>query len=169
MGPDSRGDDDDAAADDAGDVRRYQTAKRQRVLRDIAGLYLLLEQLPDTVQRDGLTQADLRACVEPVLRHARIPLLPFNAAYESRSPWLYVNVHALRLDDHAAYTLSIEVSVRDNVVLEREPRPTDPITAATWSEQTLLWTRAASLRKSVCDAVTSILRRFADDYFAANA
>lgn len=162
MGPDPSGDTDD--------VRAYQAAKRRRVLRDVSGLYLLVEQLSAAAEQDGLTQADLRCCVEPVLRHARIPLLPFDAAYESRSPWLYVNVHALRVADADAYAVSAEVSVRDNVFLARERAggSSDPITAATWSEQTLLWTRTGTLRKSACDAVASIVRRLADDYFAAN-
>src|SRR2546427_13051688 len=90
-------------------------------LAGLTGVYVLVENIPDEVQRDGLDTTQIRTDVELKLRQAGITVL---TQQEWRStaaaPVLYVNVQVIK-NPANLYAYSADVELRQRVTLVHNP------------------------------------------------
>jgi hypothetical protein len=113
--------------------RALNSETNRATLRGLAGVRVLIEDLPAEVLREGLTKTRLHADVELKLRKAGIKTLTQDECFKTPGePYLYVNINLSLLkaeSDHYAY--SIDIGLIQNVTLLRAPE--QATYAITWS------------------------------------
>ena len=139
---------------------------------------VVVEDMSDVAEQDGLTRAMLQAAVEDRLRQAGVPRA------EEPGPYLYVNVNAMKLTSEPAYVYSIDVQLKQRVQIVRAGDVTEatgqtgsasphvatgPVTvgATTWSAGAIGYAPTEVLA-DVRDAVVAYVDDFSRAYFAAN-
>jgi len=108
-------------------------AKHNRAsLRGLGGVYVSVEKLNPEIVKDGLTEDLLLEDAELKLKMAGIRVLPKERWHDVEgSPFLYLNVNALKLSETKEYIYSTYIAFRQNVYSMREPIPI--LGATTWS------------------------------------
>ena len=102
-------------------VQAGDEVRDRATLRGLKGVEVLIEDLPPQMVEDGLPAKQIHTDVELRLRTAGIPVLSGKEALKARgSPYLYVRVSCV-LSDEGLYSFSLEVELRQTVVLERNP------------------------------------------------
>jgi len=153
----------------ASTVSWAQTDLQRGSLRGLKGVGVVVESLQSEVERDGLTRSHIRTDSELALRQAGIRVLSEDESLnEPGSPYLYVNLTTVKsevLYAFTSYLYSLQISLRQNVTLTREPNT--KVSAMTWQTSVLGSVNAAdleNLRKTIRDS----LNQFINDYLAAN-
>lgn len=101
-------------------------------LRGLEGVYVSVERLNPEIVNDGLTEDLLQEDAELKLKMAGIRVLSKKQWHAVEgSPFLYVNVNALKLGETKEYIYSIQIAFRQNVYAMREATPV--LGATTWS------------------------------------
>lgn len=141
-------------------------------LRGLAGVAVRVTELPQEVERDGLLKAQLQTDVELRLRKAGIRVLTEDQWFiEPGQPTLRVGVYLYKVSDPKtinAYTKSVEVVLRQNVVLSRKPS-TIVRGAITWeSTLTVGVSNSTVLQKDIRDQVADRIDEFINAFLAAN-
>jgi hypothetical protein len=144
-----------------------QNATHQRdTLRGLRGVHVLVEKLEADVEQHGLTSAALQADTEVQLRRAGIEVLAEEQRLQTPgTPYLYVNVNVSLGDETPLAAVSVDVALKQTVVLARDPVLV--CLAPTWRTGTtgrVGCARLADLRGAVRDLVAE----FVADYRAAN-
>lgn len=132
-------------------------------LRGLAGVRVLIEDLPPEVQQEGVTKTRLQADVEQKLRTAGIKPLTQEECFKTPGePYLYLNINLNSLKtevDH--YAFSIDIGVIQNVSLLRTPdQATYAITWSTGGVGLIGKKRLADLQDSVWDLLSIFIKAF---------
>ena len=132
-------------------------------LRGLAGVRVLIEDLPSEVLQEGLTKTRLHADVELKLRTAGIKTLTQDECFKTPGePYLYVNINLSTLkaeSDHYAY--SIDIGLIQNVTLLRDPgQATYAITWSTGGVGLIGKKRLSELQDSVGDLLSIFVKAF---------
>ena len=140
------------------------TDHTRETLKDLTGVQVIVEPLPQEAEQDGLRSADVQEAIETQLQHAGIRVL---TAEERRTepgfPFLYVSITTVKTESIYSYALAI--SLNQTVHLTRHP--TIATFASTWSAQAS-GAISASHVGAIADHVQEFVGRFVSDYQAMN-
>jgi hypothetical protein len=144
------------------------TADKRETLRGLKEISVLVEYLPDDVERAGLNREHLQHDLEGRLRQAGLHVLTISdVANAPGAPYLYVAVYPIAGPSLNSNAYAVALAVKQLVQLSRNP--TTELFATTWegpihfsaiSEATV-----AEIRSRIFDAVG----RFIVDYRDVNA
>jgi len=144
------------------------TADKRETLRGLKEISVLVEYLPDDVERAGLNREHLQHDVEGRLRQAGLHVLTISeVANAAGAPYLYVALYPMSGPSLNSNAYTVALSLKQLVQLSRNP--TTELFATTWegpihfsaiSEATV-----AEIRARIFDAVG----RFIVDYREVNA
>ena len=134
-------------------------------LAGLTGVYVLVENILDEAQRDGLDTTQIRTDVELKLRQAGIAVLTRQEWLSTvAAPFLYVNVQAFKNQAHV-YAFSANVELRQRVTLVGNPSMV--VRATTWSAG-IIGTVGSQKVASVREDVRDLTDEFINAYLAAN-
>src|SRR5690349_10590938 len=143
------------------------TADKRDTLRGLSDISVLVEYLPDDVEREGLNREHLQRDIEVRLRQAGLHVLTLSDIAKSPgAPYLYVAVYPITgsLVNLNAYGSGL--TLKQLVQLSRNP--TTEFFATTWEGPALSSLLSAptvlDIRRNISDAV----ERFIVDYLAMN-
>ena len=128
---------------------------------------MLVEYLPDDVEREGVNREQLTRDIEGRLRQAGLRVLTISEIANSPgAPYLYVAVHSITGASANSTTYAIGLTLKQLVQLSRDP-PTE-FFATTWEGPAhpswLTAPRVLDIRTRISEAVG----RFIIDYQAVN-
>jgi hypothetical protein len=143
------------------------TADKRDTLRGLREVSVLVEYLPDDVEREGLSREHLTRDIEVRLRQAGLRVLTISEIANSPgAPYLYVAVYPITGPSVNLNAYAIGLTLKQLVQLSRNP--TTEFFATTWEgpapPSSLSAPRVLDIRARVSDAV----RRFIIDYQAVN-
>jgi hypothetical protein len=143
------------------------TADKRDTLRGLSEVSVLIEYLPDDVEREGLNREHLKRDIEVRLRQAGLRVLTIlEIANSPGAPYLYVAVYPITGPSVNLNAYAIGLTLKQLVQLSRNP--TTEFFATTWEgpapPSSLSAPRVLDIRTRISDAVG----RFIIDYQAAN-
>jgi hypothetical protein len=143
------------------------TADKRDTLRGLKEVSVLVEYLPDDVEREGLSREHLKRDIEVRLRQAGLHVLAISEIAKSPgAPYLYIAVYPITGPSVNLNAYAIGLTLKQLVQLSRNP--TMELFATTWEGPTspswLSASRVLDIRSSISDAV----ERFVIDYQAVN-
>ena len=143
------------------------TADKRETLRGLGAVSVLVEYLPDDVEREGVSREQLTRDIEGRLRQAGLRVLTISEIANSPgAPYLYVAVHPITGPSANSTTYAIGLTLKQLVQLSRDP-PTE-FFATTWEGPVppswLSGSRVLDIRTRISEAVG----RFIIDYQAVN-
>ncbi len=142
--------------------------KRQAdTLRDLSGVYFIIEPLRADVEADGLTTAQIQQDVELKLRHAGIYLMT-ETEWERTpgKPFLYIRVNTVKKEARYAYHLQVKLFQR--VRLERY-QAIPPVLVPTWSAREEIGVIDAGKIQEVRKYLAGTMEEFIKAYLALNS
>ena len=146
----------------------FAQTKKQEIesLRGLQGVRVVVENIHPEAERDGLTRSQLQVVVELELRKAGIKVLTEEEQSSTPgSPFLYVNVTAVRRKASVIYGYSISVELCQVVVLYRDQ--SIMITTTTWWSG-VVGTVGAPKLQDISDSVKEKVDVFINDYLTVN-
>jgi hypothetical protein len=143
------------------------TADKRDTLRGLREVSVLVEYLPDDVERVGLSREHLQRDIEVRLRQAGLHVLTLSDIAKSPgAPYLYVAVYPIAGPSVNLNAYGSGLTLKQLVQLSRNP--TTEFFATTWEGPTLTSSLSVpsvlDIRRSISDAV----ERFIIDYLAVN-
>jgi hypothetical protein len=143
------------------------TADKRDTLRGLREVSVLVEYLPDDVEREGLSREQLKRDIEVRLRQAGLRVLTIlEIAKSPGAPYLYVAVYPITGPSVNLNAYAIGLTLKQLVQLSRNP--TTELFATTWEgpapPSSLSAPRVLDIRSRISDAV----ERFIIDYLAVN-
>ena len=144
------------------------TADKRDTLRGLREMSVLVEYLPDDVEREGLNREHLQRDIEVRLRQAGLRVLTIvEVANSPGAPYLYVAVYPITSPSMNVNAYAIALTLKQLVQLSRSP--TTELFATTWEGPMQLNSpndlRVPDLRARILDAVG----RFIIDYRDVNS
>ena len=144
------------------------TADKRDTLRGLTEISVLVEYLPDDVEREGLNREHLQRDIELRLRQAGLHVLTISdVANSPGAPYLYVAVYPIISPSMNFTAYAVALTVKQLVQLSRNPGT--ELFATTWEGPMYLGslgdTRVAAIRSKILDAVG----RFVVDYRDVNS
>ena len=143
------------------------TGDKRETLRGLAEVAVLVEYLPDDVEREGVSREQLTRDIEGRLRQAGLRVLTISEIANSPgAPYLYVAVHQITGASANSTTYAIGLTLKQLVQLSRDP-PTE-FFATTWEGPAppswLSAPRVLDIRTRISEAVGRLII----DYQAVN-
>jgi hypothetical protein len=143
------------------------TADKRDTLRGLREISVLIEYLPDDVEREGLSREHLQRDIEVRLRQAGLRVLTISEIAKSPgAPYLYVAVYPITGPSVDLDAYAIGLTLKQLVQLSRNP--TTELFATTWEgpapPSSLIARRVLDIRSRILEAVG----RFIIDYEAVN-
>ena len=143
------------------------TADKRDTLRGLREVSVLVEYLPDDVEREGLSQEQVKRGIEGRLRQAGLRVLTISEIAKSPgAPYLYVAVYPVTGPSVNVNAYAIGLTLKQLVQLSRNPNT--EFFATTWDGpahlSSLLVPRVLDIRSAITDAV----ERFIIDYLEMN-
>lgn len=143
------------------------TADKRETLRGLGAVSVLVEYLPDDVEREGVSREQLTRDIEGRLRQAGLRVLTISEIANSPgAPYLYVAVHPITGPSANLTAYAIGLTVRQLVQLSRDP-PTE-FFATTWEGPAHPSWLSASRVLDIRTRISEALGRFIIDYQAVN-
>jgi len=142
-----------------------RSAEPQETLCGLKGVMVFIEDIDSDVEKHGLTKNIIQREVESRLRHADIPVLTREEAYNTPGkPYLYLSLttHNTGID---LYSYSIRIEFNQDVSLVREP--SIRTSATTWIANVVGIVGARNL-PAITEDVDGLADKFIKDYLAAN-
>ncbi|HKT34644.1 MAG TPA: hypothetical protein VJR03_07415 [Nitrospira sp.] len=144
------------------------TADKRDTLRGLRDLSVLVEYLPDDVEREGLNREHLQRDIEARLRQAGLHVLTISEVANSPgAPYLYVAVYPIQNPSLTLNAYAVTLTLKQLVQLSRNP--TTELFATTWEGPVHLSavndSRVLDIRSRILEAVG----RFIVDYRDVNA
>lgn len=140
-------------------------------LKGVQGMGIFIENVNPDIEKDGLTRDQIRKDVERTLQTAGINILSEEErSQEIGSPYLYVNVHMIKMSEEEYYICNIYVGFRQDATLVRNPDVTTESVSfipsvATWSIGTL---GISSELNDIQDSIKEQIDKFIDAYRSVN-
>jgi len=146
------------------------TSDKRETLRGLTEISVLVEYLPDEIEREGLRREQLKRDIELRLQEAGLRVLPLTEiAAASGSPYLYVSIAMSASPTITSASAIPTVSLTFKQLAHLSRSPTTEFFATTWEGpvfQALSTTnRIADIHSKLSDAVG----RFLIDYRAVNS
>jgi len=139
----------------------------RETFRGLHGVAVLVENIKPEAERDGLTQRQVQTDVELRLRQAGLRVLTRKEVLAAPgTPYLYININAIKRDNPQLYIVHITVALDQSVLLERDPAITVPLTP-TWSIGWTGSTSQANLRQAR-EIILDHVDQFINAYLAEN-
>ena len=149
-------------------VTEAQPSTRDRdSLKGLRGFSVLVAMSGPNLEKDGVTRDQLQTRVEVKLRQAGIKIIPSpELPGIPGPPVLFVSVNVLRMKPAPSYSWSIELSMIERVILDRDRNKM--IDGMTWHDS---WYGYAGIERTrtILDSVSDAVEVFINDYLAANA
>jgi hypothetical protein len=143
------------------------TADKRDTLRGLREVSVLVEYLPDDVEREGLSQEHLTRDIEVRLRQAGLRVLTISEiAKSSGAPYLYVAVYPLPGPSVNFNAYAIGLTLKQLVQLSRSP--TTEFFATTWEGPAPLSSLSAPSVLDIRTRLSDAVERFIIDYQAVN-
>jgi hypothetical protein len=144
------------------------TADKRDTLRGLKEISVLVEYLPDDVEREGLNREHLQRDIEVRLRQAGLHVLTISeVANLPGAPYLYVAVYPIIGTSINVNTYAVALTLKQLVQLSRNP--STELFATTWEGpihlSSLSDSRVLDIRSRIFDAVG----RFIVDYRDVNS
>ena len=144
------------------------TADKRDTLRGLKEISVLVEYLPDDVEREGLNREHLQRDIEVRLRQAGLHVLTISEVANSPgAPYLYVAVYPIAGPSVNSNAYAVALTLKQLVQLSRNP--TTELFATTWEGPIQLSSqgdhRVLDIRTRILDAVG----RFIIDYRDVNS
>ena len=144
------------------------TADKRDTLRGLTDISVLVEYLPDDVEREGLNREHLQRDIEVRLRQAGLHVLTITElANLPGAPYLYVAVYPITTPSVNFSAYAVALTFKQLVQLSRNP--TTELFATTWEGPmhfgSLGDAKAVGIRSKIFDAVG----RFIVDYRDVNS
>jgi hypothetical protein len=144
------------------------TADKRDTLRGLKEISVLVEYLPDDVEREGLNRENLQRDIEVRLRQAGLHVLTISELANSPgAPYLYVAVYPMTGPSANSNAYAVALALKQLVQLSRNP--TTELFATTWEGPMQLSSlsdrRVLDIRARILDAVG----RFIIDYRDVNS
>ena len=144
------------------------TADKRDTLRGLKEITVLVEYLPDDVEREGLNREHLQHDIEVRLRQAGLHVLTISEVANSPgAPYLYVAVYPITGPSVNSNAYAVALTLKQLVQLSRNP--TTELFATTWEGPMQLSSqgdhRVLDIRTRILDAVG----RFIIDYRDVNS
>jgi hypothetical protein len=144
------------------------TADKRDTLRGLKEISVLVEYLPDDVEREGLNREHLQRDIEVRLRQASLHVLTISeVANLPGAPYLYVAVYPIIGPSINVNTYAVALTLKQLVQLSRNP--STELFATTWEGpihlSSLSDSRVLDIRSRIFDAVG----RFIVDYRDVNS
>ena len=144
------------------------TADKRDTLRGLKEISVLVEYLPDDVEREGLNREHLQRDIEVRLRQAGLHVLTISEVADSPgAPYLYVAVYPITGPSLNSNAYAVALTLKQLVQLSRNP--TTELFATTWEGPMQLSSqgdhRVLDIRTRILDAVG----RFIIDYRDVNS
>ena len=144
------------------------TADKRDTLRGLKEISVLVEYLPDDVEREGLNRDHLQRDIETRLRQAGLHVLTISEVANSPgAPYLYVAVYPITGASINVNTYAVTFTLKQLVQLSRNP--STELFATTWEGpihlSSLSDSRVLDIRSRIFDAVG----RFIVDYRDVNS
>jgi hypothetical protein len=144
------------------------TADKRDTLRGLKEISVLVEYLPDDVEREGLNREHLQRDIEVRLRQAGLHVLTISEVANSPgAPYLYVAVYPITGPPVNSNGYAVALTLKQLVQLSRNP--TTELFATTWEGPIQLNSlsdhRVLDIRNRILDAVG----RFIIDYRDVNS
>jgi hypothetical protein len=154
------------AAEPASEAAHFEAHERA-TLAGLAGAFLMVDGITPDLEAIGLRQAALVEDVEEQLRRGGVRLFSRDEAKSiSGTPYLYINVNAVRGSSELAYSVRIEL----NQAVRLERATSTRTIAATWQPAAVLATvKPADFVPSVRQDVRVAAMQFVNDYRAVNS
>ena len=145
------------------------TVQANKSLAGMIGVFVIIEDLGDGGKSLGLTKASIKTDVELRLRQSSIEVLNTEEGLDRPgSPYLYVNVLAVKQGNRESFVYSIYAILRQSVILERSP-DTQGLVATTWkSTGGIGIVPSDSLNSELRQGVQDQVDDFINAYLAAN-
>ena len=139
------------------------TPNERITLVGLTGVHVVLDEIGEAGERQGVTRARLQADVERALRHAGLRVLtPDQALASPGRPTLHVRVNVLRVQDVVDFHVySVDLALRQHVRLVRD-RALESY-AVTWSEHRAV----GAARADQLAVVRNVLSKKVDEFVAA--
>lgn len=143
------------------------TADKRDTLRGLTELSVLVEYLPDDIEREGLKQDHVRQEIEGRLREAGLRVLTTaEIAKTSGAPYLYVAVYMVTGPEVGIHGYGVELVLKQLVHLSRHPAT--ELFATTWEGPTLPSVLNAPKVPEIRKTISNAVQRFLIDYKAMN-
>ena len=144
------------------------TADKRDTLRGLTDISVLVEYLPDDVEREGLSREHLQRDIEVRLRQAGLHVLTISEVANSPgAPYLYVAVYPITTPSVNFNAYAVALTLKQLVQLSRHPAT--ELFATTWEGPLHLGplgdARVLGIRGRILDAVG----RFIVDYRDVNS
>jgi hypothetical protein len=144
------------------------TADKRDTLRGLKEISVLVEYLPDDVEREGLNREHLQRDIEARLRQAGLHVLTISEVANSPgAPYLYAAVYPITGPSVHVNTYAVALTLKQLVQLSRNP--STELFATTWEGpihfSSLSDSRVLDIRSRIFDAVG----RFIVDYRDVNS
>ena len=138
---------------------------QEESFRGLKGVYVSVERLDPRIEKDGLTDDQVRADVVSQLRLAGIKVLSKKEWFDMEgSPYLYVNANILKLQETEEYVYSVNISLKQNVYPARNAIEISG--AATWTMGGVVG--ITPHLNQIRDSVGSQVKEFIKVYMSAN-
>ncbi len=140
----------------------------RKTLAGLHGIWVVVEDLNQQAQQDGLDENQIHTDVELKLRQAGITVLTkeeWSATHPAGLPYLYVNVQAFKQRE-GLYAFNVIVELDQSVRLVRNPSVRASV--ATWRATPVLGTTGERDLGSVRERVRDLTDQFINAYLAAN-
>jgi len=138
-------------------------------LRGLRGVSVVIEDLPSSAKKAGLTKSQLQIDVEVELRKAGIPVLTKDKRWTAPGmPYLYVNVNSTALSGVLKGSYAFNVVVTLDQVVDLGLNRSKGIYAATWDKMKVGGGGKNNIKKKVREIVRDYVNEFINDYLTVN-
>ena len=143
------------------------TADKRDTLRGLSEISVLVEYLPDDVEREGLNREHLQRDIEVRLRQAGLHVLTITeVATSPGAPYLYIAVYPITSPSVNFNAYAVALTLKQLVQLSRQP--TTELFATTWEGPTPPSSLGAPRVPDIRSRISTALERFIIDYQAVN-
>lgn len=144
------------------------TADKRDTLRGLRDISVLVEYLPDDVEREGLNREHLQRDIEARLRQAGLHVLTISeVATSPGAPYLYVAVYPITSPSLNLNAYAVAVTLKQLVQLSRNP--TTELFATTWEGPIHLSSLSDSKVLDIRSRILEAVGRFIVDYRDVNS
>lgn len=142
-------------------------ANKKEVLQGLQGVRVLVGDIKPEVEKYGLTEKSLQTDTELQLRLYGIKVFTLEERLSTPGlPILGINVNVVIDEEDLTAAVVINVELRENVLLLRDP-PRICLAACTWNRASVL-TGGVKRIKDLREDVKDFVNEFINDYLAAN-
>lgn len=143
------------------------TADKRDTLRGLTEVSVLVEYLPDDIEREGLSREHLTRDIEARLRTAGLRVLTMSdIATSPGAPYLYVAVYAITGPMVNVNAYAIALTLKQLVHLSRHP--TTELFVTTWDGPALPGLLSAPGVLDIRNRISEAVERFIIDYQTVN-